>query len=110
VRSYNGRDWPESGTSPVRLRTGHVGAPISARIAGANLPAWATEAWRADNAEKESPGMRRILATGGIELTWEWFLVDVREPWSVDVPEDVRNRINAYFVSLKRADHYIELA
>jgi hypothetical protein len=87
VRLDNGARYvPNGGSQGVQLLRKNVNAFDEAiRI------------WSGSTSDPDSvtQGYDRIVEQGGIEYTWEWFLIDPSRPWADAVPALVRERIEA---------------
>jgi hypothetical protein len=88
------------GTYRPRVRGARCGPVFNGAENGEQLLSKMIACWREPGAEYETPGIRRIIDQAGIGLTWEYALVDVTRQWAKYVPKDVRDRINAYLVSV----------
>jgi hypothetical protein len=87
VRLDNGSRYvPNGGSQGVQLLRKNVNAFDEA------IRIWSGPT---DEPDSGTQGYDRIVDQGGIEYTWEWFLVDPSRPWAGAVPAVVRQRIEA---------------
>ena len=59
----------------------------------------AVRLWSDEDGEGTSPGYDAIVDQAGIELTWEYALIDRGRPWAGDVPRKTRLRVERFLAS-----------
>jgi hypothetical protein len=97
-------DWPQAvKAAGVKKRDGSAYVPVKRNVSllreDVNALDEAVRLWSDNNAEGTSLGYDAIVEQAGIELTWEYALIDPARPWAKDVPPETRARIERYLAS-----------
>ena len=106
-------DWPQAvKASGVKKRDGSAYVPVKRNVSllreDVNALDEAVRLWSDEGAEGTSPGYDAIVQQAGIELTWEYALIDLERPWAEEVPSATRIRIERFLksdVDAARARH-----
>jgi hypothetical protein len=94
-------EWPqEVKDAGVKKRNNTAYVPVSRNVSllrnDVNAFDEAVRIWSAEDPGEAAPGYEAIAEQAGVELTWEYKLIERGQPWETDVPADVRARVEKF--------------